>query len=96
LVGCGEFAASFFVSLLLPVFGALISVIIKRKSLLGRYGALSGFGLCLIIMGTAMTFKGIPPILLIVGILMMEFTMVHFRRALVCAETAQNTPATTA
>jgi len=94
-IGCqGEFAASFFVSLLLPVFGALICVIIKRKSLLGRYGALSGFGLCLVIMGTTMAFKGIPPILLLVGILLMEFSLVHFRRALVCAETAS--PATTA
>jgi len=96
-IGChGEFAASFFVSLLLPVFGALICVIIKRKSIMGRYGALSGFGLCFIIMGTVMAFKGIPPVLLITGILLMEFSLVHFRRALVCAELAQNTPATTA
>lgn len=93
---CGDFAASFFVSLLLPVFGALISVIIKRKSLLGRYGALSGFGFFLIILGTGMTFKGVPPVPLVAGIFIMEFTLVHFRRALVCAETTQNTSTITA
>jgi len=92
---CCEFAVTFFVSLVLPVFGAFISIIVRRNSLYGRYGALSGFGLGLIIFGVAASFHGMYPVLLAVGLFIMEFSLVHFRRALICVETTHTsvTPA---
>jgi len=86
---CCEFAITFFVSLLLPVLGALASIIIRRKYLYGRYGALSGLGFCLIFLGIACSFHGVYPVVLAVGLLMVQTSLVHFRRALVCVEIAQ-------
>jgi hypothetical protein len=89
---CTEFAITFFVSLILPVIGVLISIIARKNSLLGRYGALSGFGFCLIVLGVLCTFQGMPPAALALGLFIMELSLVHFRRAIVCAESV--TPVT--
>jgi len=88
---CGEFMATFFVSLLFPFIGAFISIIVRRRYLYGRYGALSGFGFAFVATGVAFSFMGCcpAPVVLFLGLIIMELSMVHFRRALMCAETPQ-------
>jgi len=83
---CCEFAGTFFVSLVFPIIGTLVSIIVKRNSLLGRYGALSGLGFLFVVIGIFSSFSGHPPALLFFGLLVMEISLVHFRRALICAE----------
>jgi hypothetical protein len=83
---CCEFLATFFISLLFPVIGAFSSIIIRRNFLYGRYGALSGFGLFLVLAGVVSVFQGVPPILFTIGLFILELSLVHFRRALVCVD----------
>jgi len=93
---CKEFLATFFLSLFIPVIGAAISIIVRRRYLYGRYGALSGLGLFLILVGVWCAFMGHPPITLCIGLLLMEFSFVHFRRAIICAQANQGAVLTSA
>jgi len=97
-----DFILTYIISVFFGVFGALACLLVKRKSLYGRYGAVSGFGMCILFSGMMVfflrLFVGVEnyypfpqqfpvpfPLLIAAGIIIIEFSMVHFRRALVCA-----------
>jgi len=87
---CKEFLATFFLSLFIPVIGTSISLIARRRYLYGRYGALSGLGFFLVLAGVWCAFMGHPPISLVIGLFLMQFSFVHFRRAIICAQANQS------
>jgi hypothetical protein len=88
---CG-FAVSFLISLIFPFIGAMLMLVVGRKQLKMRYGALVGLSFYMILSGSVMSiFHGIPPFEFLFGMLLVEMSMVHFKRAIMCAE-AQATP----
>lgn len=85
--GCAGFVVSFLVSLIFPFIGVMLMLIIGRKELRMRYGALVGFSFYLILSGSVMSiFHGIPPIEFLAGMLLVEMSLVHFKRAFLTAE----------
>jgi len=90
-IGCRkEFLITFFVSLFFPVIGTFIGLIARRNYLYGRYGALSGFGCFLLVVGILCSFTAHIPVPLFIGLFIVEFALVHFRRAIICAEISQD------
>jgi hypothetical protein len=92
---CKEFVMCFVISFFFSVIGTLILIAARRKYLYSRYGAVCGFGFNLIFCGIHWALNGVP-VPLIAGLVILELALVHFRRAIVCAEVAAPSAATTA
>jgi len=85
---CFQTCIGFVSSFLFPIIGTAIVLIIRRDSLRSRYGAIFGLGVNFIALGIFGAVIGFPPVLLLLGLLIVEFSSVHFRRAIICAEKA--------
>jgi len=79
---CCGFALAFLASFLLPILGTFVVLIAKRRYLKSRMGAFYGLGFALIITGTVLAFKGVPPVLLAIGLMLVQVSAAHFKRAL--------------
>jgi len=85
---CFQFWTALLISFFFPLFGTAIVLIARRNFLRSRYGALMGFGVHCIVLGIIGAIIGLPPGFLLFGLLIVQFSAVHFRRAIVCAESA--------
>jgi hypothetical protein len=82
---CRGFFLGFIASLVCPWFGTALVLIIRRKNLTGRYGALHGLGVFFVIVGIVGAFHGVPPVALLKGLLLCQISSVHFKRAIASA-----------
>jgi hypothetical protein len=78
-----DFWISFFFSFFLSVLGTLIRIF-WNKSLQSRYGALLGLAIHLIVFGAIFSFTD-AGMHLLTGLILLQCTLVHFKRAFVCA-----------
>jgi len=86
---CRDSVIGFLVSFIFPFIGTAIILIARRKVLRSRYGALLGFGFSLIVCGVHTAFHGVPPVALVAGLVLVQFSAVHFRRAIMWADANQ-------
>jgi len=78
-----EFWISFFFSFFLSVIGTLIRIF-YNKSLMSRFGALKGLAVHLIVFGAIFSFSDFG-FHFLTGLVLLQCTLVHFRRAFICA-----------
>jgi len=91
-----SFLIAFLVSFFLPIVGSAF-VVLSTNNLRGRYGALAGMAAIMIAFGLMSVpiwifsfITGNPALLL--GIALLECTIIHFRRAIISAELSQRVP----
>jgi hypothetical protein len=82
---CRGFFLGMIASILWPMVGTALVLIIRRKNLTSRYGAIHGLGVMMVIGGIVLAFHGIPPVLLFKGLLLCQISSVHFKRAIASA-----------
>jgi len=83
---CCSFLTGFLASLFFSLLGASIVLIARRRNLRARFGAFAGLGVSLIIGGVVLLFvKGIPPVLIGMGLFLIQISAVHFKRAIASA-----------
>jgi len=82
---CRGFFLGLVASLVFPWVGTALVLIIRRKNLTSRYGALHGLGVVFIIVGIVGAFHGVPPVALLKGLLLCQISSVHFKRAIASA-----------
>jgi len=93
---CRSFLPAFLISFFFPIVGSTI-VVLATKNLRGRYGALAGMAAMLIALGImsvpiwVLSFITGNPMLLI-GLTLLECSIIHFRRAIISAELSQRVP----
>jgi len=78
-----DYWISFFFSFFLSVLGTLIRIF-YNKSLQSRFGALKGLAIHLIVFGSIFCFTDFG-IHLLCGLVLLQCTLLHFRRAFICA-----------
>jgi len=88
---CFHFWIGFLVSFFFGFLGAGIVLIARRNVLRARYGALFGLAVSFIVIGILMAVKGFPAVLLALGLFLAEISIVHFRRAIITADTENGT-----
>jgi len=81
-----KFVLAFLAALLLPIVGAPIALIAGRKLLRSRCGAIAGLSVQLMVFGIIHIVHGLPPALFLFGLILVEISSVHFRRAIASAE----------
>jgi hypothetical protein len=82
---CRGFFLGLIASFLWPMVGTALILIIRRKNLTSRYGALHGLGIFFVFIGVAMAFHGVPPFAVLKGLLLCQISAVHFKRAIASA-----------
>jgi len=83
-----QFIIAYLVSFFIPIIGTAIMLIVRRKFLKSRYAALHALAIHVIIAGIHAAAKGFPPVAVLLGLIMVQTLVVHFRRAIICAETS--------
>lgn len=86
---CRGFFFGMIASLLWPLIATALVIVIRRKDLSSRYGAIHGLGVFFIIIGSIMAFHGVPPIALFKGLLLCQISAVHFKRAIASANSLE-------
>jgi hypothetical protein len=92
---CCSFISAFLASLFFSLLGLVIVLIARRRYLSSRYGAFYGFGFGLIVAGITLSFYGVPPVLLAVGLVLNQISSAHFKRAIASAEALEEKNNTT-
>jgi hypothetical protein len=87
---CKEYALSMLISVVFPIIGTAIVIIVRRRYLQGRFGALIGLGVYFVSQGIVQAFQAVPPFGIFVGLFLLELTAIHFKRAIICAEKTQS------
>lgn len=87
---CRGFFFGVLASLLWPMVGTALVLIIRRKNLTSRYGALHGLGVFFVIVGVLGAFHGVPPFALLKGLLLCQITSAHFKRAIASANALES------
>jgi len=82
---CCAFVTAFLASLFFSIIGVIAVLIVRRRYLRSRFGAFVGFGFGLVVAGTTLAFYGVPPILLAIGLFLIQISAAHFKRAIVSA-----------
>jgi hypothetical protein len=82
---CG-FISALVVSFLFSIVGCIVALIAGRKSLRARFGAFVGLGAALVAGGVFLAFHGVPPVLVFLGLLLIQISAAHFKRAIASAE----------
>jgi hypothetical protein len=84
------FFLSMIVSLLWPMVGTALVILVRRKHLADRYGAIHGLAVFFVCSGIVLALHGVPPIFLLKGMVLSQIAAVHFKRAI--ADAAANDP----
>jgi len=84
------FFMAMIVSLLWPMVGTALVILVRRKHLADRYGAVHGLAVFFVCSGIVLALHGVPPIFLLKGMILSQIAAVHFKRAI--ADAAVNDP----
>lgn len=82
---CRGFFFGLLASLIWPMVGTALVLIVRRKNLTSRYGALHGLGVFFVLVGILGAFHGVPPFAVLKGLLLCQITSAHFKRAIASA-----------